>query len=256
MKYIAILIVALMIAACHANQRPSPEAEGSDKAIAAHDNGEPSAPAAAKADVLKGKVLERLNADRYSYLRLATASGEIWAAVLQTDAKTGDEVSVLNPMPMDGFESKTLNRRFDKIVFGMLDRQTQQTNATQTLSKAHAGVSDSSDAKPIQVQKAAGADGRTIAEVFALKLQLKDKKIAVRGKVVKVNSNIMRKNWVHLHDGTGDPNAKTDDLTVTTLDSAVVGDTVLVNGVVRTDKNFGMGYVFPVMIEDAAVIEQ
>jgi hypothetical protein len=256
MKYIAILIATLMFAGCHANQKASSEAAVGDKAMAAHDNGEASEPASAKSDVLKGKVLERLNADRYSYLRLSTDSGEIWAAVLQTDAKTGDEVSVLNPMPMDGFESKTLNRRFDKIVFGMLDQQTQQTNAMQTLSKAHAGVSDTADAGPIKVQKAAGADGRTVAEVFAQKLQLKDRRIAVRGKVVKVNSNIMQKNWVHLRDGSGDPNAKTDDLTVTTQGSAAVGDTVLVNGVVCTDKNFGMGYVFPVIIEDASVMKQ
>jgi hypothetical protein len=251
-RAIGILIAALLLAGCQASQKPSSGTEEGDKPMSAHEQAG-TLKTAAKVDILKGKVLERLNADRYSYLRLSTSSGEIWAAVLQADVKAGDEVSVVNPMPMDGFESKTLNRKFDKIVFGMLEQQTQQPDAMQTIAKAHAGLSATDSLGPVKVQKAAGAEGRTVAEVFAQKLQLKDKKIAVRGKVVKVNLNIMGKSWIHLHDGTGDPKSNTDDLTVTTQDSASVGDTVLVNGVVRTDKNLGMGYVFPVIIEDATV---
>jgi hypothetical protein len=249
------LIAALLFSGCGANQKPSSEKEEGAMPLSAHQTVDASKPDA-KGGVLKGIVLERLDADRYSYLRLSTSSGDVWAAVLRADVKAGEEVSVMSPMPMDGFESKTLKRKFDKIVFGVLDQQAQQENAMQTLSRAHASVSESDNAGPVQVQKAAGTEGRTIAEVFAQKLQLKDKKVAVRGKVVKVNSNILGKTWIHLHDGTGDPKSNTDDLTVTTQGSAAVGDTVLVNGVVRMDINLGMGYVFPVMIEDATVTKQ
>jgi hypothetical protein len=40
---------------------------------------------------------------------------------------------------------------------------------------------------------------------------------------------------------------------VTTLDQANVGDVVLVKGVVRTDKDFGSGYSYKVLIEEATL---
>jgi len=252
MRLYMYLIAALLFSGCQTKQQPTATMEERETPLSAHGTADTLQPAA-EVNVLKGKVLERLSADQYSYLRLSTSSGEIWAAVLQTDVKEGEEVSVMNPMPMDGFESKTLNRKFDKIVFGTLDQQTRQEDAMQTLSKAHANVSTISNAGPIKVPKAAGAEGRTVAEIFAQKQQLKDKKVAVQGKVVKVNSNIMGKTWIHLQDGTGDLKSKTNDLTVTTQSRASVGDTVLVHGIVRSDKNLGMGYVFPVIVEDATV---
>jgi hypothetical protein len=255
MRFYWFLLAALILSGCQRMKQPSSETAKGEAPLSAHKTADnPSADA--ETNALKGTVLERLDADRYSYLRLSTASGEMWAAVLQADVKNGDAVSVLNPMPMNGFESKTLKRKFDKLVFGTLDQREAQTSEMRTLSQAHAGLSSTPSAGPISVQKAAGADGRTVAEIFAQKAQLKDRKVAVRGKVMKVNHNIMGKNWVHLHDGTGDAKNGTDDLTVTTQGSVEVGDIILASGTVRMDKNFGMGYVFPVLIEDAAVAKQ
>jgi hypothetical protein len=109
------------------------------------------------------------------------------------------------------------------------------------------------DAGKIKVKKADGAEGKTVAEVFAGKASLKDTSVAIRGKVVKYNPGIMGKNWVHLRDGSGTPEKKDDDITVTTLDSAAVGDIILVKGTVRIDRDFGAGYAYPVIIEDAKV---
>jgi hypothetical protein len=61
----------------------------------------------------------------------------------------------------------------------------------------------------------------------------------------------MGKNWIHLQDGSGADGS--NDLTVTTMDMTKQGDTIVVSGVVVTDKDFGYGYKYPVMIEDAAV---
>jgi hypothetical protein len=94
--------------------------------------------------------------------------------------------------------------------------------------------------------------GKTIAEVFAGKEQLAGQAVVIRGKVVKTNPGIMGRNWLHIRDGSGD--AGTNDLTVTTADTApTVGDTVLVNGTLVLNKDFGMGYSYDVIIEDAAV---
>jgi hypothetical protein len=69
--------------------------------------------------------------------------------------------------------------------------------------------------------------------------------------VVKYNSGIMGKNWLHVQDGSGE--AGTNDLTVTTMATAAVGDTVLVKGMAVTDKDFGYGYKYAFIIEDAQV---
>jgi hypothetical protein len=255
MKLLGFLVAALLFVACSTKQKPLSETRESEKPLAAHGTA-PESQSAAKANVLEGKVLERLDAGRYSYLRLSTSSGEIWAAVLLTEASVGSEVTIENPMPMDGFQTKTLNRKFDRIVFGTLGRKSQDQGQLLALHNAHDNISSSASNGPIRVQRAAGSEGRTIAEIFAQKTLLKDREVAVTGKVVKVNANIMGKTWIHLRDGSGDPASRTNDLTVTTQGSAAVGDTVMVKGTIRTDKDLGMGYVFSVIIEAATITKQ
>lgn len=100
------------------------------------------------------------------------------------------------------------------------------------------------------IAKAEG--GKTVAEVFAEKDQLAGQPVVIRGKVVKSNPDIMGKNWVHVRDGSGAEG--TNDLTVTTAGAVPnVGDTVVVKGVLALNKDFGMGYQYDVIVEDAEV---
>jgi RecJ-like exonuclease len=126
------------------------------------------------------------------------------------------------------------------------------------LAAQHAGVSAApADVGPIKVEKAQGANARTVAEIHSQKGQLKGKPVAVRGKVVKYNAGIMGKNWLHLRDGTGSDAKKDNDLTVTTAAQDVqVGDVVLVSGKVAVDKDFGSGYTYGVIVEEATVAKK
>jgi hypothetical protein len=101
------------------------------------------------------------------------------------------------------------------------------------------------------IAKAEG--GKTVAEIYAEKDALANQQVTVRGKVVKVNSGIMNMDWLHLRDGSGDEGS--NDLTVTTAakPTPAVGDTVLVTGTVATNKDYGMGYQYPVILEQAQV---
>ena len=114
--------------------------------------------------------------------------------------------------------------------------------------------SPAAPAAEVDLAGIAKADGgKTIAEVFAEKDQLAGQPVVFRGKVVKTNPNIMGKNWLHVRDGSGAEGA--NDLTVTTGGTTVpnVGDTVLVKGTVALNKDFGMGYQYDVIVEDAEV---
>lgn len=265
-----LLAAAVALTACKKQEAPLEPA-----AAAAPAGQAPAAapPPAAAADTIKGKILEKINASNYSYLRLQTASGEIWAAVPVTPAEVGAEVTVAQPMAMDGFESKTLGRKFDKLVFGTLAGDAPAGHgavgapegntatapaAVPSMGAPAAGIGatpppSAAEVGPIHVDKAPGAEGRTVAEVFANKATLKESHVAIHGKVVKFSGGIMGRNWLHLRDGTGTEAAGDHDITVTTADTAAVGETVTIHGVVRLDKDFGAGYAYAVIVEEAKI---
>jgi len=98
------------------------------------------------------------------------------------------------------------------------------------------------------IAKAEG--GKTVAEVYAEKDALAGQKVTVRGKVVKANAGIMGRNWLHVRDGSGAEG--TNDLTATTAaDLPAVGTTVVLTGTLALDQDFGMGYQYPVIVQDA-----
>lgn len=202
---------------------------------------------------LQGKVVEAMDVESYTYVRLQTKTGEAWAAVPKAPIKVGSEVTVEGNTVMTNFESKSLNRKFDRIVFGKFAGAGSQT-ATLAAGR-DGGETRTGSGKPVdgdvKVAQATGPDARTVAEIVTRKAELKDKPVVVRGKVVKFNPAILGKNWIHLRDGSGAASDGTNDIVVTTSDEARTGDVVLVKGVVRTDRDLGSGYSYKVLVEDA-----
>jgi len=197
---------------------------------------------------LQGEVLETRSVEIYTYLRLKTAAGEIWAAVPRTDVTKGTQVTIGDSMTMQNFESKTLNKTFDKIVFGQLvDPRVKAAAPGVVAPGTTAGL------PPVKVTKATGPDARTVAEVVKARAALSDKAVLVRAQVVKANLGIMGKNWLHLRDGSGSASDGTNDILVTTKEVAAVGDIVNVKGTVRTDVKLGAGYDYAVLIENAVL---
>lgn len=217
-----------------------------------------AAPAAA-ANALPGTVLEVLPAAPYTYLRLKAAQGELWAAVPAGEIKVGAPVTVLVQVRMDKFESKTLNRTFDTVYMGTLAGAAPEAPAAAApaVAAAPAAVPPAHGAMPFpkteKVAKAAGPGAHVISELYARKAELKDRTVTVRGKVVKAMGGIMGKTWLHLSDGSGQPQTRDYDLTVTTKDSAKPGELVTVTGVLHLDRDFGSGYAYPVILEDATI---
>ena len=200
---------------------------------------------------ITGEIVEIKDVEAYSYLRLKTRDGDIWAAVSKAPVKKGSSITIDKPMLMTNFESKALKQTFPVIYFGSLAGATGAPAMPATMAGSMPGAK-AAPAVDEKVAKASGADARTVAEVFANAKALKDKPVVVRGKVVKVNSGIMGRNWVHLRDGSGDAAKATNDLLFTTSATVKVGDVVTAKGSVRVDKDFGAGYVYAVLVEDAS----
>lgn len=95
------------------------------------------------------------------------------------------------------------------------------------------------------------ADVKTVEAVHKERVQLAGKQVTVSGKVVKVNNGIMRRNFVHVQDGTG--GANTNNLVVTSQQTARPGDTVTITGTVKLDTDFGMGYSYPLLVEKSSI---
>ncbi len=212
----------------------------------------PLAFAEAPASIVKGVVLETMNAGGYTYLRLKTRDGETWAAINQAVLSKGAEVAIENAMEMHDFESKTLKKTFPNIVFGTL-ASAATAAADMEMAAAHSSVAKAGDVDAVNVPKAVGANALTIAEIIAQSAALNDKPVLVRGKVVKYNPMILGRNWIHLRDGSGTAADNTNDLLVTSTNPAKLGDVVTVNGVVRVNQDFGAGYVYKVLIEEATI---
>ena len=98
---------------------------------------------------------------------------------------------------------------------------------------------------------APAATQKTVEALNVEKMQLKGKQVAFKGKVVKVNNGIMKKNFLHIQDGTGKEG--TNDITVTSTQTAKEGDMVSIVGKVMLDRDFGSGYTYPLLIEDAVI---
>jgi len=153
--------------------------------------------------------------------------------------------------------SKTLKRTLDEVYFGTLTAAEVGAGAPAAATAGSPiGTPPVVTANVGKVAKAGGADAHTIAELWAQKATLVGKTVTIRGVVVKYNEAVMAKNWLHLQDGSGDAKAGTNDITVTSMDTAAPGQTVTITGIVRTNKDFGAGYSYAVIIEDARVVKK
>jgi hypothetical protein len=234
----------------------APLARGQTKAPASTASG------IAAAENFSGKVVETTNVAGYTYALVDTGTAKLWAAAPQFPVKVGDSLDVADGMPMRKYHSKAMNRDFDLVAF----TGNVKVNGASPVSPASAIKSTElppnhppvagMESKPVVdlsgIKKAEG--GKTIAEIYAAKSKLSGKQVKVRGKVVRFNGDIMGKNWIHIQDGTGA--AGRNDLTVTSASKAKIGDTILVSGVVGTDRDFGGSYQYSIIVEEAKVTVQ
>jgi hypothetical protein len=200
-----------------------------------------------------------MDAAGYTYVLVDTGAQKIWAAGPQTAVEVGEKVILTEGMPMRDFQSQTLGRTFDVVYFvGSIKGKDGLDPAPQGSAMLQAmpghGTSPGKAAPQTAVdlsniEKVSG--GKTIAELFAEGEKLADQEVSVRGRVVKFNAGIMGRNWIHIQDGSGSEGS--NDLTVTTDDTAKLGDLIVIRGTLKTNQDFGYGYAYDLLVEQAKV---
>ena len=241
----AAVACAVLLAACAAETTGA----GAPEPEPAAGAGGGQAPSGREA-ALSGTVIEAVGAAGYTYLRVETGHGEKWLAAPELEVAPGDRVSWPRGTPMRGWHSETLDRTWDVVDFvGEIRMGDAAEPARAAMPPGHPPVAGGADSGSEPVARL--ADGLTVAEVHARSEELTGEQVTLRARVVKANFGILGSNWLHLQDGSGDAEAGTHDLTVTTAARAAVGDVVVVAGKLATDRDFGAGYRYAVIVEDA-----
>jgi len=261
-RSLALVSVVLGVAAC-TKEAPPPPPRGGDMPVPAAVAVAPkTAPGVAPAPVapvappapgdgtgpitendVSGTVVETMSSGGYTYAKLERGGSQAWVAGPETPLAVGAKVGQTRGSLMTAFRSDTLKRTFDQIYFVASLTPIAGGGAAPAVTIA------APNAPVGKIEPAKG--GTTIAAIFAGKATLTGKPVVVRGKVVKVNNGILGKNWLHIQDGTGA--AGTNDLIVTTAATVTKDDVVTVRGNIATNKDFGAGYAYAVMIEDATI---
>ena len=195
-----------------------------------------------------GIVVDKVDAGSYSYLQLKDNDKLYWVAVPTMKIENGESVYFSQYMEMKDFKSETLNRTFESVLF--VNDASKSMNK-MNMKNPHSEV-QSLDKQTVSVETL--KDGKTIADIYKNKQSLNGKTVKVKGKVVKFNSGIMNRNWVHIQDGTD--NNGDYDLLLTTDETVKVGDIIIAEGKLAIDKDFGAGYFYAVLVEEAKIITE
>lgn len=197
------------------------------------------------ADEHKVVAEEALHTEKYTYVRVKENDEDFWIAIPKTDIEIGATYYYKGGLVKKNFPSREYNRVFETLyLVSGISKQPVGSAVDQALAQSQ---SPEAVAPPKEVKPAAGAV--KIAEIVGNLSKYDGKTVKVTGKCVKINPMIMGRNWIHLQDGS----ANNFDLTVTTTENVTLGDVVTMEGVIATNKDFGAGYRYNVIMESATV---
>ncbi len=226
-RILVIISLFVLSVACSKQEESKPQMAKAPAATAQH----------------QATVQEVIQVTEYTYLRVTEGEKEYWMAVPKAEIKKGEVVLYNQAMEMKDFESKDLKRKFASIFF--VDDLSTKLGA----GSMNQPMKPTIEKQEIKIEQING--GVSIAQIFGNPSQYENKTITIKGKVTKVNTGIMKKNWLHIQDGTS--SGQDFDLTVTTLDMAEVGQTIVLTGKIVLNKDFGYGYSYKVLLEDAKI---
>jgi hypothetical protein len=192
-------------------------------------------------------IKEVLQTTKYTYFKVDENDIELWIAVTKREGKEGDVIYYSNPLEMNNFVSKELGRTFPTVYFVADVSDKPITSQQAERQEMPAGKKEAPVKLDIKINSI--KDGITISELYGHNTNYAAKTVKIRGKVTRYNRMVMGKNWVHIQDGTDF--SGNFDLAITTMDSVAIGNTVTFTGIINLNKDFGAGYFYPVIMEDA-----
>lgn len=232
-----LLITGVLIGSC--NSKPTVveavKTESTPTSAASSDNMESH----------KVKVDEVLQTKKYSYLRVTEGTSNYWIAISKADVSVGETCVYTGGLKMHGFKSTELDRIFEELL---LVSNISRAGDSGSKSLFESMAQDEPIENPTASQKIVPVKGAIkIGELLANPKKYEGKEIIVTGRCTKINHQIMGRNWIHIEDGSG----KNKELTITSQDVLKPGEVGVFEGTVSLDKDFGAGYRYELILENA-----
>ena len=186
-------------------------------------------------------VDEVIQTSSYTYLLVSEDGMSYWIAVSQMTANVQDVLYFNSGLEMLNFESKELQRTFDKLLLVQVVSDGSSEVSPRSMQTKQPLVNN----KPVSSGNEQDMGVVSLPELFNNSVNYGGKRVTVSGSVVKFNPGIMGRNWVHIVDGES-----SFDLTITTNDNVKLDDKVTFEGVITLNKDFGAGYKYPIIMEE------
>jgi autonomous glycyl radical cofactor GrcA len=242
-------ILLMFLTACSGEQRVEPENTNSSGSSSTGIFGNAPEKGAITPDELSNnnihevEIVEVLKTSKYSYLRVQKGEEEpYWIASMKSEFQEGQKILYEGGLLKTNFKSTEYDRVFDRLYL---------VSKIRLLDGKEVPLTQSNDEAPKTVgahfNKPDQADIIDLAEVVNDPEKYKDQKIKVYGEVVKVNANIMDRNWLHIKDATADE----FDFVLTSETSVPVGHSMIFEGTISLSRDFGAGYVYDLIMENA-----
>jgi hypothetical protein len=190
---------------------------------------------------------ETLQAKQYTYVKVKENGETFWVAIPKGEVKIGETYYFEESLLEKNFKSREHNRVFETLYLVSDFRKAGEPAKAEPSDKSHESLTAAVAEKHINVSPAPGAI--KISELVNNSAKYGGKMVKLTGKCVKVNAGIMDKNWIHLQDGSADK----FDMTVTTNADVAVGEIVSLKGVITLNKDFGAGYTYDIIMENAVL---
>jgi len=213
----------------------------------------------ASATMLHKVVVEEiLPTSKYTYLNVSEDGQMTWIAIPKMDVKKGGTYYYRGGLKKTNFKSVEYDRVFETLyLVSGVSEDPGMGGGGMTGSAGMGGGSPHGDgAEEVQLEQKTKIEpvtgGITIAELLQNRAKYEGKTVRIKGRCVKLNNMIMSRNWIHLQDGS--MKDKAIDLTVTTTDNIALGSIVALEGVIALNKDFGAGYKYDIIMEEAKLI--
>ena len=260
LKTAILLFMAALLWSCNRGPKiieasPKGSPEGSDNTVFQvdpHIQVQPSTPFGE--GLHKVLVKEALPTSRYIYLNVEEAGKTFWIATRKIEVEKDAMYFYQGGLLKTNFESKEYNRMFDTIYLVSnlvssdhskhMNQMTPPSNAP-----SHTGVKEDI---PTHTNKNVVHKGTVkISDLVNDPKKYEGHTIQISGKCVKINPNIMDRNWIHIQDGTQDDY----DLVVTSDSYIPEGKAFTMRATVNLNRDFGAGYTYDLILEDGILIE-
>jgi len=200
------------------------------------------------------RVIDVVHAPSYTYVNMEGESGEFWIAVAPMEIQEGEVYYLGDALEMKDFYSRELDWTFDRIYFvSQISASpiTGQKSSEESghMTSPHAPGRPASEKLDISIAPQQGSI--SIAVLYENREKYSGQTVKVAGQVTRFNPGIMNRNWVHIQDGS--EHNGNFGITVTTPDHVHLGDKVIVEGQLELDRDFGAGYFYNLIIENASV---